>query len=68
MKTLLSAFKHDTQRSYKGGTEIRVKNLDESLIKARRIIESKDLPIEIFSISAQLRSFAVREKQKPEVK
>lgn len=65
MKQLIQAFPQSTPRPYKGGLEIRVKNLDESLIKARRIIEKQALPVEIFDISAQLRSFAIRNKETP---
>ena len=62
MNELLREFRHATIRDYKGGKEIRTKNLDESLIKARRTIQDNDLNIEIFDVDSRLRSFAVRTK------
>lgn len=62
MNELLKEFEHATVRDYKGGKEVRTKNLDDALSKARKIIASKNLNIEIFEISSQLRSFSIREK------
>lgn len=62
MQELLKQFAHASIRDYKGGKEIRTKNLDESLIKARRMIQANNLDIEIFEVDSRLRSFAVRKK------
>lgn len=62
METILKHFQHDVIRDYKGGKEIRVKNLDEAVIKCRRIIADQQLAIEIFDTDAQLKSFSVRNK------
>lgn len=62
MEKLLKQFPHATKRGYKNGIEIRVKDLDASIAKARRLIQEQQLNIEVFDISPQLRSFAVRTK------
>ncbi|NQD71648.1 hypothetical protein HP439_13040 [Sphingobacterium shayense] len=62
MNELLKEFPYATKRSYKGGIEVRVKDLDAALIKARRLIEEKKLEIEVFAVHSTLRSFAVRKK------
>lgn len=64
MKEFLNHFQTAIPRPYKGGVEVRVLNLDESVIKARRLIEESYSNIEIFDIHSQLRSFSVREKIK----
>ncbi|MGO3807670.1 MAG: hypothetical protein ACTJHT_15440 [Sphingobacterium sp.] len=60
MEKILKEFPHATKRDYKGGVEIRVKNLDDSLIRARQVIAKEQLPIEIFEICSPLRSFSIR--------
>lgn len=60
MEELLKQFPHATKRKYKGGIEVRVKDLDYSLNKARRIIEEKKLDVEVFDVCSALRSFSVR--------
>ena len=62
MNELLKEFPHATKRDYKGGIEVRVKDLDNALVRARRIIEEKNLDIEIFHVCSSLRSFSVRKK------
>lgn len=62
MQQLLKEFPHATKRDYKGGMEIRVKDLDSSLVKARRLIEERQWNIEVFEVCPQLRSFSVRTK------
>lgn len=62
MEELLKEFPHDTKRDYKGGKEVRVKDLDHSLTKARHIIAQKQLDVEVFDVCSSLRSFAVRPK------
>lgn len=62
MQELLKQFAHAAIRDYKGGKEIRTKNLDESLIKARRTIQENNLDVEIFEVDSRLRSFAIRKK------
>lgn len=62
METLLKQFAHCSTRDYKGGKEIRTKNLDDAVNKARKTIEDHNLDVEIFAIDAGLKSFSVRRK------
>lgn len=61
METLLKAFDHCTIRNYRGGKEIRTKNLDSAIEKARSIIKKNNLQVEIFEQDSRVNSFSVRE-------
>lgn len=60
MDQLLKQFPHAYVRDYKGGKEIRVKDLDHAVEKARALIKNLSLPVEIFNIDSSLRSFSVK--------
>lgn len=62
MDELIKEFPHAFVRDFKGGKEFRVRDLDYSIDKARKIISKLELPVEIFNISCEVRSFSVRNK------
>lgn len=61
METMLKAFDHCYQRPYKSGVEVRTKNLDEAVNKAKRIIQKNNLQVEIFEQDSRVNSFSIRE-------
>ena len=62
METILNLFPQAYVRDYKNGKEIRTRNLDSALEIARKVIDKKNLNVEIFEINSQLKSFSIRQK------
>lgn len=62
MKNFLKTFSHCVIRNYKGGNEIRTKNLEHDIEKARNLIKKEYPNIEIFEKDIVLNSFSVRVK------
>lgn len=62
MEEILKEFPTSYIRDYKGGKEIRTKNLEFAEEKIRSMIKRKNLNIEIFERDPSLRSLSVRYK------
>lgn len=63
MEHLLKEFSTAYIRDYKGGKEIRTKNMEWSLDRAEKLIKKHNLSVEIFEKHPHLNSFSIREKK-----
>lgn len=61
MKQIFELFPNTEPRKYKGGFEIRTKNLDWALEKVKQTIETNKLNIEIFEVDKRVNSLSIRE-------
>lgn len=61
MEEIIKEFRFAYVRDYKGGKEIRVKDLEFSVQKAQNIIKRKNLNVEVFERDPILNSFSIRE-------
>lgn len=62
MEEIEKMFKHCYIRNYKGGREIRTADLENSIKNVRKLIEDKNLNVEIFDRDPRLSSFSIRVK------
>lgn len=61
LEKIIAHVKPRTQRSYRGGIELRGIDLDSAKVEIKQLIAENSWPVEVFHIDARLRSIAIRE-------
>lgn len=62
LQTIIDQVKPRFTRPYKGGIELRGINIDHAREQIQKIIDEKQLPVEIFDTDVSVKSISIREK------
>lgn len=62
LQIIIDHIKPRYTRSYKGGIELRGINIDQAREQIQKVIDDKQLPVEIFDADIRVKSISIRAK------